>query len=192
MNQKGFSLFLIILGSTLVIAIVAGIYYFSISQRSKAVVNQPSSPKPGNNQKQNSDSKPDLIIEKITYKKPKPQEGSYGMPVETIPGNYWDFTITVKNIGNADFAGSFYVFNSRSERDFLSNVHSHGELVNQKEEKIPENGSLDVTISDLLDDDTKNVQFLVNYKGQADKKDVPMAIKDESNYENNSYKLTIN
>lgn len=191
MNQKGFTPILIILGIILVIGIVAGTYYFRISQTPKTSTKQPYSSKPEDNSKQNLEAKPDLIIEKISYKNAKVHSESYGMPV-MFPGKNLDFTITVKNIGNADFKSSFYVSNSRSERDFADNYHSHSELANQKEQKIPANESLDVTVSDIIDSDTKNVQFSINYRSKTDKKDVPMAIRDESNYENNSYQLTIN
>ena len=74
--------------------------------------------------------KPDLIIDKITYNKLPSCYETY--PPEVICGGptYYEFTLTIMNIGRKSVYSSIFVLNTKSRKDFVDQYFSSGELTN--------------------------------------------------------------
>jgi hypothetical protein len=142
--------------------------------------------------------KPDLIIETVSYSAAPAVTDEYGMPL-MFPGKRLKFTILVRNIGNVSITDSFYISNTRSNEAFNENYYESGEMVNYDNQIIEPGESLEVTITDNIAVDAKQVRFMVNpesnklppIKLDGEELDVSSKQVEESNYKNNTYELEI-
>lgn len=129
--------------------------------------------------------KPDLIIESISYE--RYYNGDDGV---VSLGKVYIFTLKIKNIGSSDFQDRFYISNTHTKGDIENKHFSHTGRVNETKEKIPINGSIEVKVMDEINQETKNIVFLINTDG---KKHIKHALPriEELNYDNNTYELEI-
>jgi hypothetical protein len=142
--------------------------------------------------------KPDLIIETVSYSNAPAITDEYGMPI-MFPGIRLNFTICVRNIGDAAIAEFFYISHTRSNEAFNENYYESGEMVNHDNQIIEPGESLEVTITDNIAVDAKQVRFMVNpesnklppIKLDGNELDVSSKQVEESNYKNNTYELEI-
>lgn len=135
---------------------------------------------------------PDLLIESISSKRYMPPPPPPGSPQEVLgfPINTFEFTIKVKNIGDALFNQPFYLENTRSNYDLSMGHYSHGGIVNQQRTVLNFNETMEIKIIDSLDDNVNRARFLIATDGKPHLKDAYPKIE-ENNYNNNSYELWI-
>ena len=133
-------------------------------------------------------NKPDLIIEKITYLRQQNcwEDPHGGVVCSGIP--MFQFNLKIKNIGDADLDQSFYISNSRSNKDFQSVYCPHTTIVNYPPTDLRANEFIDVTFNDFVNDSTAKVLFVIN-TNDLFSKGRPLPKIDEQRYDNNSYIL---
>ena len=132
--------------------------------------------------------KPDLIITKVTTRTFIPErKHKPGEPVRSGGTRKMiEYTITIKNIGTADFSESFYLSWQRSP--ILDEEHySRTNLVNEEHNLIPIGGSIDIKVVDGISRQYgSGAKFLINTDGKPHKGSALPKIE-ELNYENNTF-----
>ncbi len=120
------------------------------------------------------DSKPDLIIESVSY--------------ERLPIWQYEFEVTVhvKNIGDYPVTGQFYLSWTTTRRSFDSSQCDYHHPVNEPTGIIDVGGSIDPQFRVSLQDSMPNMLFYIN-TNDAFKKKIHGPIIYEKSYENNSY-----
>jgi len=133
--------------------------------------------------------KPDLIIDEVIYK--RLPDCHQGYPSGIIcDGPSFEFTLRIKNIGNADVSSALFITNSRSKWDLDNQYCSCGQRLNDPPMNIPINGSLDIKLVSFIDDSVHNVLFVLDtYDRSNSGLNIPKI--DEVNYDNNSYILPL-
>jgi hypothetical protein len=132
--------------------------------------------------------KPDLIIQNITYTHP--------------PGPVRGFIIcslTIQNIGSADFYGNLYISYASSQDYFEHKLFSHTSFVycNCSEDGtaiIPKNASMEATEGVIILSNTNSIMFYIQTDGRGIKDSIMyshLPKYEESNYDNNFYELTV-
>lgn len=144
-------------------------------------------------------SLPDLIIDSVTYRKVSHTD-PYGMPI-LGPGVSLEYTIHIKNIGDAPASGLLYVSNTRSNKNLDENHYPSTELVKYAEPTIEPGEVFVAKILDYREVDAKTVRFIVNpemelHPGVVDGNIVQFNAGteyiyrlEESHYNNNTYEL---
>ncbi|MFA5316931.1 MAG: hypothetical protein WC369_05890 [Dehalococcoidales bacterium] len=149
-------------------------------------------------------TKPDLIIENVTYEL-KWSDTSTGDSIV-----YAEYTIRVKNIGNAPANGSFHaewthtIFQASSDRDIQNNHYSRGQMLKYTDSSpIRPNETFVGKVQDISPE-VGTVRFIINNPNP----DLPTSAPnspdvtthpnkvnlpeiDESNFNNNTYTLTL-
>lgn len=133
--------------------------------------------------------KPDLIITKVTARTFIPERKH--KPIEPVRSGgrreMIEYTITIKNIGTADFSEPFYL--SWQRDPFTDDEHySRTNLVNEEYNIIPIGDSIEVKIVDGINARHygSDARFLINTDGKPHKGSALPKIE-ELNYENNTY-----
>jgi len=151
---------------------------------------------------------PDLIIDSISYRIIPPND-SLGMPA--LPDiAYMEFTIKIKNIGDASITDPFYIANTKSNLDLTRGYYSKVQIVNQDKRRLNPNETFEVivlesidlapnepfevTVLTAVDSDVDRVRFLiVPYSEDYQKDKLPALFPgiEERDYQNNIYELLI-
>ena len=140
-------------------------------------------------------NKPDLVVEEITYRPAPPSIGVHGGAV--ISGAT-EFTIKIKNIGNASLEDEFYIVNTITEQDLETNHFSRGGLVNQGKKPINPGEIFHCKFCSKVDRDIDIIRFKINAgidttygKNEKKKGDIIIEPLPELDYTNNVYELKI-
>jgi hypothetical protein len=128
--------------------------------------------------------KPDLIITNVTTRTKTIQ----GRPSSRTLRDFTiiEYIITVKNVGNANFAKPFYISWKRFPPNQEPEHYSATSLVNYDSNLIPIDGSIDVIIEDIYSWRDKSVKFLIDTDGKPSRGSSLPKIE-ELNYDNNTY-----
>ena len=123
-------------------------------------------------------NRPDLVIEKITYKRAEMSEGviSYG----------YRFTIYIHNIGTADYIGDLFISNTTTSSDIERGHYSAGRRVTLAKDDEP--GIIPVNGSIITDKVLAHFQEGIQRAGTVRFRIEGM---NEANYDNNTYDLKI-
>ena len=136
-----------------------------------------------------STDKPDLMISQITYTRlSNVFHDSLGGVYITPP--YFQFDLTIKNIGTKDVTSALFIEYSQSQRDFDSSYCSAGVRANDPPTPLPAHDSIQVEITGFLSDSLPKVLFLIDTNNRYNQPGGYPLI-DESNYNNNTYVLPI-
>jgi len=128
--------------------------------------------------------KPDLIITKVTTRTRTIQ----GRPSSRTPKDFTiiEYIITVKNIGNDNFAKPFYISWKRFPPNQEPEHYSATSMVNYESNLIPIDGSIDVIIEDIYSWRDKSVNLLIDTDGKP-RTGSSLPKIDELNYDNNTF-----
>ena len=124
---------------------------------------------------------PDLVISHVAYAR-LPSIGTY------LTGPSFQFTLTIRNIGDADFHVPFYISSTHNAKTYEDQFCGHTQLVNKPVTVILPGDSIEVNVLALIEGNTPDVLFVIN-TNDLYAKGVHLLIIPEVRYDNNSYVL---